>query len=74
MARPLRPLTVTVHSVPPYRAAAAVFDYAQLVRFETAQGAVVTVAGMVRSSLFRYKVGEKRDDMLRRAKQVGVSV
>jgi uncharacterized protein DUF3592 len=44
---------------PPYRATAAVFDYAPLVRFETAQGVVVTVAGMVRSSLFRYKVGEK---------------
>jgi Protein of unknown function (DUF3592) len=44
---------------PPYRATAEVFDYAPLVRFETAQGAVVTVAGEVRSSIARYKPGEK---------------
>jgi len=43
----------------PYRATTEVFDYAPLVRFETAQGAGVTVAGMVRSGLVRYKVGEK---------------
>ncbi|MGJ4945992.1 DUF3592 domain-containing protein [Bradyrhizobium sp. HKCCYLS1011] len=43
----------------PYRAPAEVFDYAPLVRFETPEGAVVTVVGAVRSGLVRYQVGEK---------------
>lgn len=44
---------------PPYRANAQVIEYMPQVRFETAQGAVVTVTGKVRSSQIRYKVGEK---------------
>jgi Protein of unknown function (DUF3592) len=44
---------------PPYRAAAKVIEYAPQVRFETAQGALVTVTGKVRSSQVRYKPGEK---------------
>jgi uncharacterized protein DUF3592 len=44
---------------PPYRANAEVIEYTPQVRFETAQGAVVTITGKVRSSQIRYKVGEK---------------
>jgi len=44
---------------PPYRANAEVIEYTPQIRFETAQGTVVTVTGKVRSSQIRYKVGEK---------------
>jgi len=44
---------------PPYRATAEVIDYTPVVRFETAQGTVITVTGKVRSSQFRHDPGEK---------------
>ena len=44
---------------PPYRAITEVIDYTPVVRFETAQGTVITVTGKVRSSLFRHDLGEK---------------